>query len=439
MKPSQYPEIYRPARTSAYRKRIAAFGKPLPEKIRKTMEMGESLFTGVAEGAKTFVDLEVFQKNFQRYLQLATSQDLAPPGKLTGDIATDTVKLFEGNGVFFDCSGHNLFIGPLLDKREIAGVRVYTAAIKNEITGGAYLPKRFLLYGFMPPMVVIDAVSMLENAATKINLIRFLEMDGPSSVLFLEDTPDKEKFRKIIRLVKGKNLSHKDYRKALRAVNTTGDFPLSLTKAHTAVYLTRLMAQQVQISGDQDEIQHTIKLCNIMARSLLISHLATHAEFELLKKTANIDERDMKKTEWLFRKNRELMTFISWLADIAYGSILVRLADIQFHAFSGGLDARHETFRKHGINPMLHYAGLMPASTAEYENSYYKITRSADKLRDAAKRVLDEGYEASTGKTYTETHPDLIACFGEVNSMDFITREHLPATAQIWKERYLEE
>ncbi len=435
MKPSQFPEAYRPARKSAYRRRIASLAEPLSDRIVKCIEMGKALREAGAEVNKLIVDLESIRESMQRFMGLEAHHDLF--NNASGwDFREDMKEMFEKNGVFFDVAGGNLFTGPLLGKREMHGLEIFLTALDSEITGTVYFPKRYIPGAVFQPRIAVDTASILETAIARINLMRHEELDAPSSWLFQEEEPSKEKMMRILGMLKG-GFRKKDFREAMEAVRA-GRESRPLAEAFMILQAMRWMRSIVDSTWDDDEIQHTVRLCNLIIRSSLIFQLAMHQEFEGLKREANVDERDMEAVEFLHGENMPQLEFVGWMADLAYGNMDQRMMEIQQAALAD-VTPSHQIFKTYGLNAIIAEAGLTPTLSDGPEHFYYRMLTSSDKLEKAAPKALDRLFQGRWGKGFGDSYPELIEAFAQVASTDLMTREHLPMAAQLWKARYFDE
>jgi len=340
--------------------------------------------------------------------------------------------------VFFDVTRSRLCIGPLIAQRTVGGLEFFFAALKeNTIERNAlYVPERSPLSN--PPRVIVDLSSLLEEAVFNINLIRFAQLEPISSVLFSpterEKNPTEGLLRqRLKRMVPRGEFDMLDFRRVFDDLREGADDRAAINNAFTGMLIIRFTGLVVRAAHSEDEVEHTLNLCNLLIRPSLICQLAMHREFERLRQMHGIGSDDYKKMEEFFNNSISHLNFVGWLADMAYGDPLYRIFALSNFGLVGGGSQSFLFFKEHGMTPVIRRTCAQTPCTSE-ELFFRVLSCPAEKFRHAAQERLDEVFHDLTGSPFSEAHPNLADAFRLINNTTFMTPEILPTVVRMWHE-----
>lgn len=428
------PSLCRAAKKSPYRQRLAAVAKPLEERVQKLIEIGETIFRGTPRPRSILMDLVAFEEALDRVEEITTAHNIPiPPAGSCRNGGEVWRRLFYEQGVFFDLSDSKLCTGPLLAEHQIDGLDAFFAALTRPIGSASnYLSERKPIE--TPARVIMDVASFLEEAVYRINLFRYRQMEPLASLLFT--TEEKEQSlrtplfkQRLKRIAPAGKLKRIDFERILRDLSQdTGDDPVD--QAFASILVMRFMDRIVRSTGAEDEIEHTLNLCNLIVRSALVSQLAAHREFERLKEEHGADNE--AEAESFHMAHQPQLDYVGWMADIAYGNPIYRIGSASQSGIVYPDDSESlRFFEQHGTTPILQRTGLR---SDDLMGAFYDtLTCPAERFQAAARELLDEVFTSWTGKSFSETFPGLVQAFEQINGTTFVTREQLPIIAEVWK------
>ncbi len=447
MRRGELPEQCELAKKSQYRRKIAALAKPLDPQKMKTMEIAEAFRKYILDSKDVPKYLRGKLNSYNRFLETVDEKGPIPKEDLQG-LGFDAIawELFYYNNVFFHYQGDRSFTGPLQFIEPSCGIELFVTALD-------YSEKRcsFYLEGeetnspdtTFPPKIVLDTIVTLEEAVFRINTFRYYEAEPICSlILLLKEIYDfkktilKSRLNKLI--PKGK-LRKNDFIKVVRRFASSGGDIDSLLDSLFAMRSTGLV---VHNSYARDEIEHTIKLCNLIARSSITRQIMVHNEFMRQKKLVGM-------SVWSLGESNQLTSLdnVSWLADMAYGNPYMVLSDLQRSTVVSDQDLTdsQSLFFSCTMPEILKEIGGTPTFQEKFDvqakiNRFFKVLSTPSKsFRAAAAKVLDHLYIELTGKTLFETFPDLEENFRKVQQTDFIRAEDFPEIVEQWKKKYMTE
>src|SRR3989338_6433620 len=430
----QLPKPYIDSKSTPYRKRIAAMAKPLPDKVAACIEMGETIFRGTPNPHELLVDIPAFLEALDRCGKIVERHGIVLPDiRDPATSITRSDKFFRDNGVLFDGAKSRLYVGPLLLTRRIDSVDIFVAALKDQHLGAAiFLPDKSS-DGGNSCRIILDAVSLLEEAIFRINLMRFHQPEPVSSII-KPVTNDKQAIAR--RLKEISDLEDIDgFRAILSELNGGSKQIGAIFPAFGKILILKFIDLMIRSYHSDDDIEHTINLFNLMARCTVITQLAVNREGQRIINEVNGDRVQYDESA-IMRANEATLDFVGWLANIAYGDPFFRISDIQLGGMSGETESG-VYFKQHGMPRIFGKLGITftPETNVSgiTDQLFSFLCSSKERLQVVARAILDEYFEHYTGKSFEEVHPGLVGAFKEVNETEFLTRDDLPTVSEIWK------
>lgn len=427
------PSPYKNSKSSAYRLRIAAQAKPLPDKVAACTEMGRTIFKGTPNPHGLLIDIPAYLEAINRFIEIATKHGIELPG-IDGSIPSTSrwENFFSDNGVLFDGANSRLFTGPIIATRRFDSVDVFVAALEDRQSGAAILLPDRSSDGGNSCRIILDAVSFLEEAVFRINLMRFNKLEPLSSILARGAKPNiiRGRLRKV-----GDLSDINGFRSILSDLQGDSDNANIFFNAFGTILIFKFMADMIKSCHSEDEIEHTINLFNLIARSSVITQLTVNREGQRIIDGLNGGQRKYDESA-IMEVNQVPLDFVGWVANIAYGDPFFRICEIQMD----GVHSETESgvfFKRQGMPRILTKLGIPftpETSMSEIARRLFSfLCASKEQLQSVAREILDEYFEHYTGKTFDGTHPGLAEVLREVNEATFLTKDDLPIVSEVWK------
>jgi hypothetical protein len=437
MRNGELPQQCILAKKSKYRRNIAALAKPLDPKRAKTLELADALREHTIETSGIYVDLD------KGHIARSWSETTGPDEILW--------KLFYNDGVFFDTTRGLFFVGPLQGSEKNCGIEIFISALEGMVQRcSGYMPERWIDESIpsVPPRIILNTVCVLEDAVSRINMFRYNEVEPMSWFLFRSDEGSeankpilKSRLKKILPQGQLRKINYE------KLVNKLAEGDTGIHGVLPKLFAIRHLGLEVQGSYVQDEIEHTLNLCNIISRSTVVKQIMLHNEFMRRVKQAGVPSKDMAALEMFLKNQMVELENISWLADMAYSSPHIRLGDMQCSALQPGhvLSESEILFLSYSNQRILQELGVRPTPQDDWiiskkMNRYFKLlSTSSTSFRNATAKILDGIYIQLTGKSLFETFPELEGQFKKVQETEFIRAEDLSDITEQWKKENILE
>ena len=450
---------YQKSQASQYRRKIASLAEPLPERITKGIELARVAERAMPHCDGVFLDLPAYWKEAMAFKAIGTKHGLVPKEPPTGDALEDTRRVFHDNGILFDAGLERVTIGMIMETRNVCGAEVHTAGLVNvSEMASVYSPRikdEWFYEGSTRPLtapatVVLNTTTILEEAVFRINMFRHRELEQMGSLLLVgaeAKAPDMALFRRRLdSLVPMGRFRRDAFGTLLRRMSKKARDSHVPQGIRPRLLAMRFLGCPVIATHTEDEVGHTVALANLIARSTLTAQLAYHCEVERCREERGMPPARRELGELIERRG-SIMTFLSWLADVAYGSPHVRLGDVQRSIISRAVSGQEPSpaealFTDRAVTPMLVGLGLVPASASDADmgDMYYDLLSCPEeRFRAVAAWLLDRAYLENTGKDFFGNFPELRQAYGQLGQENLIRRVDLPSIAWIWREALLAE
>lgn len=412
-----------PSRQSQYRRRLATLARPLDPQVENRLELMRRLFSVLHDPKGSSSDHQRSVHMVTALLQHAREKGVDIP---IHDNRAMLRGVFLEQGVVATLIGEQAIVGPLLWHHTFIDLLCSITAVERGEAFSSYTPNLIIA----PPKVIVDLTPILEEAVEWINFIRFNQPEQIAALCINHGetpTPDLIKTRLSMFTVEGND--EKTVRKALAEI---GDIDVLDERALKILFarfrIIRLMADVVRATYDEDEIQHTMNLCNVIARSTIIGQLAIHREFERLRFTNEINT--IHSILDAFSRCSDLCYLLFRLAKMAYGNICLELARMEREALEAETP-KVRMFRINAAESMVNFLRITPSGTIL--ESLVKTLLPKNDLQSAAKKTFDHCVERETGMGFTEWHPDFVHATTRINKIDVVDADTLAIIAGIWK------
>ncbi len=283
--------------------------------------------------------------------------------------------------------------------------------------------------------IVLDLARILDEAVARVSFFRHQELDRYPPMLLT--TNEAKKNSSILKARLGmisRAETASENQKALANIKKgLGQFYAKMVGTDRAVsnlYMgVKFEDMVVKSAFAEDDIQHTIALCNLIARSSMISAAAACSV------SGNMRRKRLSSIGYTEDWQQEAVAgVIGKLAEIAYGSPFLRLSDVNRRLIVEGPDSKENLFQAMALPPLL--SKLFKAEverTGDMALSFMYGTTEAE-WREAAAPILEEmGKEI--GFSF-HAMPGILDTMERINRMDFVTRENLPVIAGVMSEIY---
>lgn len=426
--------------------------KPESESIMKAML--ESIERRTMEKSGRVYEMYLDGKRYVRIPLLSLSQ--------RSEILDDALSL----GGSLLPSVPSLF-GPLIEHKTVSGTPIYSSAL----VVNPYGIREFIEQSEDESErgIVLDMSRIVEEAVFRINLFRCFEFEQPESVWLMSSRekwePSKEILQERIKTVQLEDLNIEAVDDALAALKHVTESEedavgLLLTFYH--------LGQPVRSTWSEDKVQHTINLCNLIAKSSVISGLVKIA----LKDRVHSAFED--GVEGYIEKRKLFLDIFGKMAEFTYSSPSFRLGELFRNLRSPHTIELEFPFINTGMRRFIRdligmdfyelrsteVEGVHLADTAmgRFERLFFGDSISERDLKEFRRNMLmanekdwqsvgrgileceyDETEITQKGDVAIQIPEDVIRQIREVQSTDFFTRENLPDVLQVWKELYFEK
>ncbi len=285
--------------------------------------------------------------------------------------------------------------------------------------------------------VILDLARILEEAVSRINFFRHMKKDQyPKIILTPKEArkPGTNTLRNRLGMICNAT-SAKENKNALeRLMQKLGDMYIQMVGTDRAVpYAFRAVKYEdmvVKSVHAADDVEHTIALCNLLAKSSLVCAVATCSVLERMRPERLMSFGYTEEWQWDL-----LARVIGKLAEMVYGSPYLRLADVNRRMITEGPESKENLFVNMGLSFSLRDLFKEQfAATGDGDLSFMYAAEESE-WREASTPTLEE-LSREFGFSF-HAIPGILDVFDRINSMDFITKENLPTIAAIWKETYL--
>lgn len=360
---------------------------------------------------------------------------------MTGEMIIKQKPIIKGRTVAKDqFGGHDIYLAALISGGStftsfmLKGdeVRISTNEGVDEIPR-SHVRNSLNAIGKTQKAVILDLVQTLEDAVVKVNFFRHKESDGNMPLLLVPDErrPSNATIRERLDWICPNEASTEDNRRALaRLKQKIGPTYLKTFGTDLAVdYSFRSLKfddKVVRATNMENDVEHVIALCNLLARSSAISAVASclvsgRARAGRLHAVGLVEEEQKE----LFYE------LVGKVAELAYGGPYVRLADTSRKMITEGPSSTEGIFKQMGLHPVMSRLLLEELDATGDQELNFMYSRTEKDWGGTAASVLEE-LSKELGFSF-HSIPGIIDTFEKINSTVFITRESLPLIAAIWQ------
>ncbi len=454
MRRGELPEQLVSAKKSKYRRKIASLAKPLDSIRVNSLDLAKKMRDYFIESNSKLDDPQNKKHALEKFINFAVIKRYGVTDPSIDDDADEIYwELFYNDGVFYDSANRSYFLGPLQRIEESCGIEIFVAALEpSEQRISLYVKKRdFEEDGIsFPPRIILNSFSILEDSVRRISLFRYNELESLFPLLIRPDERSGVKKSlvkaRLNKLLPREKLQKKDYEKLIKNL-TDPKYKTGINKTLLQLFTARCCGLVVRESYANDDVEHTLKLCNLNARSSVIQSLMFYHECDRRMANEGIIPSDNLAMEDFQNRNLPNMDNISCLAEMAYGNPILRLGDILIStilSWNSMIDSV-KFFHTVTMPKLMKEIGAAPTIQENYNpqaliDRHFKILSTPPKrFRTAAAKILDNIYIKLTGKTLFETFPDLEEKFRKIQETDFIRAEDLPEIAEQWRKEHVIE
>ncbi len=416
------PPIYTASGSSEYRKRIAAFAKPLEPEVKSMMVYGRQLLAAMP--ARNTIDLQGLKdmKRLAKFDPRLNALIIRVTG--TGRTGTQTAVAlfteFQRKGVVFDVHDSKLYLGPILGMHKLEGLETFAISSEKGETSMYLGERRDKKTGEgIPARLLINMAKILENAVWHINLFRHNELEPISSLLTKRGEGENTSAEVLKDRVNRLTLSSRREFERLMGEIGSGESDVDINDAFARVYALKFGHYMVKQAYSEDEVQHTINLCNAIARSTAVFQIMLHREIEMMEKQPQMTDYGFKAAIKLLMPHLEMLAA---LIEIAYCNPVVRIEALSQDAICG-MD-KTPIMRELNRN-------IRISATSDFMRAAHEIIScSLEEFQRSAKEILSR----MQAGTLAEKPDELISSdvIEQIAKTEFITRETLPTAAEIW-------
>lgn len=450
-----WPSAYQKSQTSDYRNRIRTLGIPLPEPIRDLMDYGQHVYEIKTKGWGVARSID----------------DLAKFGALVEGLKRSGINVsplwgtseFRDNALVYRFMFDKFFLGPLIyaAKVKFNGLEIDldAAALKS--------PKEGSPINYQPPFarkktdenawdptdiespaaILINLRYMLEAAVALVNLFRYGEIEPTmAELLFNRKTeavaPTKELLRERLNAIAADGISMGDYKSLERILGNGEVSAAAVIRPFFSIMSMRNLGSVVKNTSREDEVDHTVDLLNLHARSLAIITFVSHCYYQGVLQSLKTGRligpvksgRATTPSEWQTLWNDgfgDTGTYAGWLAGMAYGNTAL-FAGLMFNP--GFLESTKtgKTFAPR-IGELISAMGI--DTTKDLSHAFCEAINSPlERVRNAARILLDKGVVINLGLPFADAFPGLIETIKTLDGITFVRNVDFGAVANIWKD-----
>jgi hypothetical protein len=285
---------------------------------------------------------------------------------------------------------------------------------------------------------ILDLAKVLEDAVCRINFFRHKEKDSYPPILL---TPEEDKKpgnaalrERLGRVCPEPESSPQESGQVLeRLKQKLGPYYARMVGTDRAVSYAyravRFEAKTVKVAFAENDVDHTIALCNLMARSSLVAAVAACAASEMIRagrlRFLGFGE------DW---QNELVFGVVGKVAELAYGSPYLKLGDTHRKMVTEGPRSKENLFMKMGLAVVMNRLFIEELDETEDLEMHFVYRRAESEWREAAVSVLEE-LSREFGFSF-HSMPGILDTFERINGMDFVSKENLPIIAAVWGSVY---
>jgi hypothetical protein len=277
-----------------------------------------------------------------------------------------------------------------------------------------------------PGVIVLDLSCILEHAVQRVSLFRHKHVGEYPRILAGPEEEDSVMLERIGYICSAKTVA--ECKKAMdRLVDSVKPGHGVLWGGELGVkyaYMTVKWDDRiVQSVFAQDDVEHLIALCNFIARSAMITAVSIHATYQNMKPGV---------TNGLGRTDENAAIVLGKVAEMAYGSPFLRLADMTRRLIVEGDESREKGFKWGGLAPIL-FKIISKECYEHGDNDMNRMhLRSEDDWREGVVPIIEE-MSWELGFSFHSV-PRIMETIERIRETEFVTRENLPVIAAAWQD-----
>ena len=412
------PPAFRQSRNSPYRRRLSLLAEPFQPKVQRRLGLAERTMNALPAYDAFFVDVDASKRELFAIFSEA--------GLADADLSKDAdyfeiiSRLFYDHGVFFTTGVDWRATCRLVARSMLDDLHMFFIAHDAE---GQFATRYTPGHSLHPPLLIIDLAAVLERAVYHMNFIHYHQLE-PISTFILDGKEEASEKLLAERLKLAASTRFDDCKKVMSKLHDGNLTPDALLKIFPRIHAVKMMQYFIQATYDPDEIQHTVNLCNLIVRSALIAQLATHKEFEKMRREAQIGN-SIAEVMRFFERCKTIFFVLNAITDIAYGNPAFRLAGIQAYSLNPSANQAHLlAFKDECMTPMIRRLGIK-GSRNPFTIIHEILSCPPEQFARAAKEVLHDEFG------FEERHPDFAADAERINAISVVNRAVLPEIVEV--------